>query len=116
MMRVRGFMAANLPLVKRMQTSSLTIEGGLPALLLRPERASALLVLAHGAGAGMRHPFLEALAGELAERSVATLRYEFPYLAQERTRPDPPAVLEAAVRAAVARGAEEGLPLLAGGK
>ena len=88
------------------------------ALLLRPDDAKALLVLAHGAGAGMRHRFLEELAEALAERGVATLRYQFPYAEVGSRRPDPRPLLLATVRAAVAAGAEHarGLPLLAGGK
>ena len=75
-------------------------------------------VLAHGAGAGMRHPFLEAVARALFERGVATLRYEFAYMEQHKSRPDPPAVAAARVREAVERAAAEwpGLPLVAGGK
>ncbi|HJR35798.1 MAG TPA: alpha/beta family hydrolase [Gemmatimonadales bacterium] len=75
-------------------------------------------VLAHGAGAGMRHPFLEAMAQGLFERGVATLRYEFAYMEQHKSRPDPPAVAAARVREAVERAAGEwpGLPLVAGGK
>jgi predicted alpha/beta-hydrolase family hydrolase len=75
-------------------------------------------VLAHGAGAGMRHPFLEAIAQALFERRVATLRYEFPYMEAHRNRPDPPAVAAARVREAVegARAEWPGLPLIAGGK
>lgn len=75
-------------------------------------------VLAHGAGAGMRHPFLEAIAQALFERGVATLRYEFAYMEQHKSRPDPPAVAAARVREAVERAAGEwpGLPLVAGGK
>jgi len=75
-------------------------------------------VLAHGAGAGMRHPFLEAIAQALFERGVATLRYEFAYMEQHKSRPDSPAVAAARVREAVARAATEwpGLPLVAGGK
>lgn len=75
-------------------------------------------VLAHGAGAGMRHPFLEAVAQGLFERGVATLRYEFAYMEQHKSRPDPPAVAAARVREAVERAAGEwpGLPLVAGGK
>ena len=75
-------------------------------------------VLAHGAGAGMRHPFLEAIAQALFDRGVATLRYEFAYMEQHKSRPDPPAVAAARVREAVARAAAEwpGLPLVAGGK
>ena len=75
-------------------------------------------VLAHGAGAGMRHPFLEAIAQALYDRGVATLRYEFAYMEQHKSRPDSPAVAAARVRDAVARAAAEwpGLPLVAGGK
>jgi hypothetical protein len=75
-------------------------------------------VLAHGAGAGMRHPFLESMAQALADRGVATLRYEFPYMEEHRSRPDPPAIAVARVRAAVHRARAEwpGLPLVAGGK
>jgi uncharacterized protein len=84
----------------------------------RPPGARAALVLAHGAGAGMRHGFMDALADALAERAIATLRYNFPYWERGSRRPDPPAVLHAAVRAAVARAAAlaPDLPLLAGGK
>lgn len=75
-------------------------------------------MLAHGAGAGMRHRFLEQAAGAAAGRGIATLRYEFPYMQARKNRPDPPAVAEAAVRQAVAEAARAapGLPLLAGGK
>lgn len=92
--------------------------GEVSALLLRPADASQLLVLAHGAGAGMRHPFMENLAGELANVGVATLRYQFPYVEAHRRVPDAPARLEATVVAAVgaAASAAPGLPLLAGGK
>ncbi|HXG43998.1 MAG TPA: alpha/beta family hydrolase [Gemmatimonadales bacterium] len=88
-----------------------------PGLLLRPAGAFALLVLAHGAGAGMSHPFLAALAEALAHSGVATLRYQFPYLERGGGRPDPPAVLVRRVRAAAAFARSEGgLPLFAGGK
>ena len=104
-------------------TRSLTVRvsesaGDVEALLLRPDDANWLLVFAHGAGAGMHHPFMEHLAGQLAGCSVATLRYHFPYMQHRRKRPDPPAVLTATVRAAVAAASETapGLPLLAGGK
>jgi len=92
--------------------------GDVEALLLRPDDANWLLVFAHGAGAGMHHPFMEHLAGQLAGCGVATLRYHFPYMQHRRKRPDPPAVLTATVRAAVAAASETaaGLPLLAGGK
>ena len=81
-----------------------------------PPGAFCLYVLAHGAGAGMRHPFLQHLAEALAEERVATLRYEFPYMAEGRRRIDPAEVLHARVREAVAAGAAHGLPLFAGGK
>jgi len=92
--------------------------GHVSALLLLPDNPRALYVLAHGAGAGMRHAFLEAAAGGLASRGVATLRYQFPYMESRRQRPDPPAVAAATVRAAVRCAAEAapGLPLVAGGK
>ncbi len=87
-------------------------------LMIRPPDAWVLYVLAHGAGAGMRHRFLEAIAAALAQRGVATLRYEFPYMEAGGGRPDPPGVLEASVRDAVSRAAEAApdLPLIAGGK
>ncbi len=92
--------------------------GDVSGLLLRPDDARLLCVLAHGAGAGMRHPFLEAIARRLAERGVATLRYQFPYMEWRARRPDPPGVAAATVRAAVAEAARlaPGLPLVAGGK
>jgi uncharacterized protein len=92
--------------------------GTVSGLVVHPPRATCLLVLAHGAGAGMRHPFMESLALELEERGVATLRYQFPYMEKKSRRPDPPAVLQATVRAAVraAAAAAPDLPLIAGGK
>jgi uncharacterized protein len=92
--------------------------GEVPAILLRPANARCLLALAHGAGAGMTHPFLEALANELATAGVATFRYQFPYMEQQRRVPDRPPVLTATVAAAVRTAAQAapGLPLLAGGK
>jgi uncharacterized protein len=92
--------------------------GEVTALLTRPREARALLVLAHGAGAGMRHLFLEAIAHRLAARRIATMRYQFPYMEAGRNRPDPAPQLEATVRSAVAaatRACPE-LPLFAGGK
>jgi predicted alpha/beta-hydrolase family hydrolase len=98
----------------------LVVEGGgeVSALLSRPAKARRLLVLAHGAGAGMSHPFMEMLARELAGVGIATLRYQFPYMEERRRVPDAPAVLTATVVAAVQAAAEAapGLPLLAGGK
>jgi len=96
------------------------VEGGgdVSALPSRPANARWLLALAHGAGAGMSHPFMESLAGELAGVGVATLRYQFPYMEQRRRVPDKPAVLTATVAAAVREAGRiaPGLPLLAGGK
>ena len=72
-----------------------------PGLLQRASRAHAVFVLAHGAGAGMRHAFLTAIASGLAQRGIDTLRYEFPYMARGSRRPDSPPVCHATVRAAV---------------
>jgi predicted alpha/beta-hydrolase family hydrolase len=93
-------------------------DGSVSGILLVPEGAGACYVMAHGAGAGMRHAFLEATAAALAERGIATLRYQFPYMEQRRGRPDTPTVAMATVRAAIGiAGAElPGLPLFAGGK
>lgn len=83
-----------------------------------PPSAIAAYVFAHGAGAGMRHAFMDALAADLAARDVATLRYQFPYMERGSKRVDAPAVAHAAVRAAVATAAQKapGMPLFAGGK
>jgi uncharacterized protein len=87
-------------------------------LLLRPAGARTILVLGHGAGAGMRHRFMERIAAELAARDVATLRYQFPYMEAGRKRTDTPAVATATVRAAIATARETApdLARLAGGK
>jgi len=88
------------------------------ALLMKPPQARACYVFAHGAGAGMAHASMELIAAGLAERDIATLRYQFPYMEKGSKRPDAPAVAHAAVRAAVAEAARccSGLPLIAGGK
>jgi predicted alpha/beta-hydrolase family hydrolase len=88
------------------------------APLLRPRGAKALLLFAHGAGAGVHHPFMETTARDLADRDVATMRYPFPYMAQGRRRPDPQPVLIESVRAAHASARSQcpDLPLFAGGK
>ena len=87
-------------------------------LLQAPPRARACYVLAHGAGAGMAHPFMAAVAAELGERGIATLRYQFPYMEKGGRRPDPPKLAHATVRAAVAEALRlmPDLPLVAGGK
>jgi len=87
-------------------------------LLVAPAEVRAVYVLAHGAGAGMTHPFLAEMAGALAERGIATLRYQFPYMEKGGRRPDSPAVAQATVRAAVGEAGRlmPQLPLVAGGK
>jgi hypothetical protein len=87
-------------------------------LLSLPPKARACYVLAHGAGAGMTHRFMAAAASGLAERGIAALRYQFPYMEQGGKRPDPPRLAQATVRAAVAEAARRApaLPLFAGGK
>jgi predicted alpha/beta-hydrolase family hydrolase len=88
------------------------------ALLLRPADAKALYLFAHGAGAHMHHPSMESNARGLAERSVATLRYHFPYMEKGSKRPDPPYIAHATVRAAAAQAGAiaPDLPLYAGGR
>src|SRR5215813_6373820 len=88
------------------------------ALLTRPARPRACFVFAHGAGAGMTHAFMAQVADGFCARDIASLRYQFPYMEKGSKRPDPPAVAQAAVRAAVAEAARQcpGLPLVAGGK
>ena len=87
-------------------------------LLQVPRNARACYVFAHGAGAGMAHPFMTAVAEDLAERGIATLRYQFPYMERGSKRPDAPKIAHAAVRAAVAHASHlvPDLPLFAGGK
>jgi len=103
-------------------TEQLTIEVepqvAVSARLVQPPEARLCLVLAHGAGAGMTHQFMESVAQGLAALHVATLRYQFPYMENGSKRPDPPALAQATVRAAVAAAAMRcpGLPLFAGGK
>jgi predicted alpha/beta-hydrolase family hydrolase len=88
------------------------------ALLQSPARPRACYVLAHGAGAGMNHSFMAAVADGLANRGVATLRYQFPYMEQGRKRPDSPPLAHATVRAAAAEAGRvlANVPLFAGGK
>jgi predicted alpha/beta-hydrolase family hydrolase len=102
-------------------TQHLTIETGalaVSALWDRPGDAVAALVLAHGAGAGMAHKAMAATAEGLAERGIAVLRFNFPYMERGSKRPDSPAVAQGAIRAAVAEAARlaPGLPLVAGGR
>ena len=104
-----------------MEAQSIAIEvpgGQVSGLVLRPANARALYVFAHGAGAGMAHKAMESNAQGLAERGIATLRYQFPYMEKGSRRPDPPRIAHAAVRAAAekARQIAPDLPLFAGGR
>src|ERR1700756_4550294 len=105
-----------------MNNAELKIEtgsaGAVSALLTAPAQPRACFVFAHGAGAGMTHAFMAAVASGLAERNVATLRYQFPYIEKGSKRPDPPGIAHATVRPAVAAAAQHcpGLPLISGGK
>ncbi|WP_448035221.1 alpha/beta hydrolase family protein [Bradyrhizobium liaoningense] len=92
--------------------------GTVSAILTQPEQARACYVLAHGAGADMRHSFMEKVAEGLASRGIATFRFNFPYMEKKQGRPDQPAVAHAAIRAAVEEAARlcPGLKLVAGGK
>jgi uncharacterized protein len=87
-------------------------------LLLRPENARACFVFAHGAGAGMTHPFMDAFATELAGEGIGSMRYQFPYMEHRARRPDPPQLAQATVRTAVheARRRASALTLITGGK
>ncbi|MBV8186701.1 MAG: dienelactone hydrolase family protein [Alphaproteobacteria bacterium] len=101
------------------RTLSIDTDGGpVSGLWLKPVRAHACLVLAHGAGAGMTHRAMVAVADGLAERGIATLRFQFPYMEHGKRRPDSPAVAQAAVRAACAEAVRlsAGLPIYAGGR
>jgi predicted alpha/beta-hydrolase family hydrolase len=95
-------------------------EGGkVSGLLIEPENPFAMLVLAHGAGAGMEHPFMTGLARRLGDRGVATLRYNFPYMEAGKAGPDRPPALVRTVRAAVRRARDIAggeMPIFAGGK
>src|SRR3954471_23101916 len=102
----------------RSLTLSLASGGTVAALLDQPSDPAACYVMAHGAGAGMEHPFLASLAQGLCAAGIAVLRFQFPFMQQASRRPDPPALAQSAVRAAVqeAAGHFPGLPLFAGGK
>nr|WP_249154619.1 alpha/beta family hydrolase [Bradyrhizobium manausense] len=92
--------------------------GTVSAILTQPDSARACYVLAHGAGAGMRHASMDKIAEGLAKRGIATFRFNFPYMENKQGRPDQPAVAHAAVRAAVEEAARlcPGLKVVAGGK
>jgi uncharacterized protein len=99
-------------------TITLDEKARVSGLLQVPQKARACYVLAHGAGGGMSHPFMAAIAEGLAERGIATFRYQFPYMEQGRKRPDTPKLAQATVRAAVAEASHllPELALVAGGK
>ena len=92
--------------------------GSVSASIVEPDRPEAVLVLAHGAGAGMNHPFMTTLAKELAHQSVATVRYNFAYMENKKNRPDPPAIAGKIVAMVILKAREifPDLPLFAGGK
>jgi predicted alpha/beta-hydrolase family hydrolase len=104
----------------RPQAVTISVDGArtVSGLLQAPHGARVCYVLAHGAGAGMSHPFMAAAANGLAERGIATLRYQFPYMEQGSKRPDAPKLAQATVRAAVIEASRfvPGLALVAGGK
>lgn len=99
-------------------TIALPAGGTISGLLDSPANAEACYVFAHGAGAGMNHAFIAAMASGLAQRRIATLRFQFPYMEQGSKRTDPPKIAHAAVRAAVQEAAKRlpDVPLFAGGK
>jgi uncharacterized protein len=105
---------------RRPQSVTITVDAAqrVSGLLQVPHGARACYVLAHGAGAGMSHPFMAAVANGLAERGIATMRYQFPYMERGSKRPDAPKLAQATVRAAVAEAARlvPELALTAGGK
>lgn len=111
---------AAAPLMTNAQEVTIGLDdgSGVSGLWLAPRSARACLVLAHGAGAGMTHKAMAMLAAGLAEREIATLRFQFPYMERGSKRPDPPPVAHRAVRAAVAEAARLAgpLPLFAGGR
>jgi uncharacterized protein len=106
------------PLADNLLTFAVEHGPRVSARLELPPVARACYVLAHGAGAGMDHPFMRAIAAELGQLGIASLRYQFPYLERRSRRPDPPPLCHATVRAAVAEAARlvPGLPLFAGGR
>jgi predicted alpha/beta-hydrolase family hydrolase len=107
----------NDPRIRELRFAT-TSEGEVSAVLVDPPDSRALLVLGHGAGAGMRHRFMEGISEALADHGIATFRYQFPYSEAGRRRPDRAPVLKATVRSAVATARDLGpdRPLLAGGK
>ncbi|MEE2776940.1 MAG: alpha/beta family hydrolase [Acidobacteriota bacterium] len=105
------------PVSTELRFQATNSSGEVSALLDLPSEATAVYVLGHGAGAGMRHPFMATMAQRLSERGIGTFRYQFPYLEQGKKRPGPAVVDQKTVRSAVAAvGEHTSLPILAGGK
>ena len=109
--------------MKKIKTENLHFQaskssGNVSAVLMTPEEAKYVLVLAHGAGAGMNHPFMEMLSVKLVEKNFAVFRYQFPYFEKGRRSPDPPNILTATVGSAIETVSKKlkGLPIYAGGK
>src|SRR5688572_23165267 len=107
----------------RVESRKLTIKisesiGSISALIVEPEKMKYLLILAHGAGAGMQHQFMEALAKQLAEHSIGTLRFNFPFTENAKKRPDPAPVAEKTLSVVWEKASElfPKVPLLAAGK
>jgi uncharacterized protein len=105
-------------LIKNIKFQASKSSGEVSAILTKPKDAKCLLVLAHGAGAGMNHPFMEAITDKLAEKSIAVFRYQFPYFEKGKRSPDPPNILMATVRSAVETASKElkDVGIFAGGK
>lgn len=106
-----------------MRTKAFTLSvsseiGKVSAVCSIPEKPTSIITLAHGAGAGMDHIFMETLATGLAGAGIVTLRFNFPFMEQKKKRPDSPAVAHQAIEAAIdkALALYPGLPLFAAGK
>jgi uncharacterized protein len=106
-----------------MKTKALTLQvspsiGEVSAEYFIPEKPNSIMTLAHGAGAGMNHPFMASLANALSEAGIATLRFNFPFMENKKGRPDTPAVAHQTIEAAIAnaRKTYPALPLFASGK
>ncbi|MFZ0452959.1 MAG: alpha/beta family hydrolase [Ignavibacteriaceae bacterium] len=109
--------------MKKIKTENIRFQatkssGNVSAVLITPEKAKYLLVLAHGAGAGMNHPFMEMLSEKLVEKNFAVFRYQFPYFEKGKRSPDPPNILTATVSSAIETASNKlkDLPIYAGGK
>ncbi|HVO73491.1 MAG TPA: alpha/beta family hydrolase [Ignavibacteriaceae bacterium] len=110
-------MRKNIFTIKKLQFEASKSSGNVSAIIYEPREAKAVLVLAHGAGAGMNHPFMESLASKIAEKGIAVLRYNFAYIENKKRSPDPPNILMTAVKSAVLKAGElYKLPVFAGGK